>query len=230
MCIPVSVCAHYNEEFELKIKYLFLSFQLIPSKNKKNKKQKVKKNKSVEKAKDENSSKKGSNKKKKSNILTEFYYNNGFFETVDLIKDAAGVLKDYLHSLLIRHLVIKHFYLQLIVAGDDCAETAEKFGKLSAAVYPSLAFLDNHLKIKDRIIVIKPDFIDEENSARFSLKLSVKPFWIINSSLYFALRLLKRFIKVTVSNTNAKRNTQKFIAKSQAKPFKYEENANETSS
>ena len=37
LCIPVSVCAQFDKTFEVKIKYLFLTFTVIPGKEKKKK-------------------------------------------------------------------------------------------------------------------------------------------------------------------------------------------------
>ena len=115
---------------------------------------------------------------------------------------------------IIKHLVVKKFYLNLLVAGDDSAQTAEKFGKVCAAVCPSIAFLESNLRISDRKINIRPDFINEENEAKFVVQINIKPFWVVNSSIYFALRLLKRFFKIAKINNQSNSIKKKFVKKS----------------
>ena len=218
LCIPLSVSAQYDESFEVKIKYLFFSIPLnVSAKEKRKKKKRKRKKGSDDSKKTVKTQKKKPDKAKKSNIFLDFYNNNGFFETVKLIKDTSGVVKKYLNSLFVRHLVVKELFLEMTVTGDDSADTAEKFGKISAAVYPSLGFLHSKLKIRNRNVKITPDFLGEKNKARFKVIISIKPFWLVYSSLHFALRLLVRFIKVMTSNANARRTKQKFVEKSAEK-------------
>lgn len=212
LLIPLCVSVQYDEKIDVKIKYLF--FNVPFPVNKRKKKTKQIKNEKKETEKSEN---KPSEKRKKNNIFLDFYNNNGFYETVKLINDTAGVIRKYVNSLFVRHLVVKELFLELTVCGDDSADTAEKFGKISAVVCPSLGFLHSKLKIRNRNVQIIPDFIGDESKARFKVRISIKPFWLLYSSLYFGLRLLIRFIKVTTSNANAKRNKQKFIEKSEEK-------------
>lgn len=212
LCIPLCISVQYDEKIDFKIKYIFFNVKL-PVNKKKNKSKKIK----DEKKETDNSENKPSVNKKKSNIFLDFYNNNGFCETVKLINDTAVVVRKYVNSLFVRHLVVKELFLELTVCGDDSADTAEKFGKISAVVCPSLGFLHSKLKIRNRNVQIIPDFLGDESKARFKVRINIKPFWLLYSSLYFGLRLLIRFIKVTTSNANAKRNKQKFIEKSEEK-------------
>lgn len=214
LCIPVSVYAKYDEISEFKIKYLFFKMDIFPLSEKPKKEKKKKEEKKPDKDKDKKKSEKKTEKTQKDNFLVSFYNNAGFDETLKLIKDVAGVLKDYLGCLFVKHIVVKKFYLNLLVAGDDSAQTAEKFGKVCAAVCPSIAFLESNLKIKDRKINIRPDFINEENEAKFVVKINIKPFWVVNSSIYFALRLLKRFVKIAKINNQSNSIKKKFVKKS----------------
>lgn len=212
LCIPVSVCAQYDETFEVKAKFLFFDFSVIPSKEKKKKPEKTKKNTKKD---DENKVEKSTTaKKNKNNVFLEFYYNSGFAQTVKLINEVANIIKKYLNSLFVRHLVVSEIYLDMIVAGEDSADTAEKFGKISAALYPSLAFLHSKLKIKNRDINVRPDFLAQNSAAKFRVKFRIKPFWLLNCSIYAGLKLLWKFIKVLCVNNNAKKVKQKYVKKS----------------
>lgn len=215
LCIPVSVCAKYDETFEVKIKYLFLNIPVVPGKEKKKKHKKTKK---VEHKEDGKTEKKTTpHKTKKDNILIEFYHNSGFSQTVKLIRDVANIVGKYLNSLFVRHLVVSELFLELVVAGDDSADTAEKFGKISAAVFPSLGFLSSKLKIRNRNVTVRPDFLGEKSTAKFHVELRFKPFWLLNSTIYAGIKLLLQFIKVASVNSNAKKTKQKYVKKSTEK-------------
>ena len=212
--IPITIKASYDENFSVSLNYLFFKKTLIPTAEKKNKAKKSKKTT------DENSKNKKTKKTKKTekikkdNMFVSFYNNSGFHETVRLIADVTKVVKEYMNSLLIKHIVVKEMKLNLTVCGDDSADTAIKSGKISSAVYPSLGFLMSHLKVKKHDIKIIPDFINDESKASFYVCINIKPFWVINSSLYFALRMLKRLFKMIRVNSNASNIKNKYVKKS----------------
>ena len=212
--IPITIKASYDENFSVSLNYLFFKKTLIPTAEKKNKAKKSKKTT------DENSKNKKTKKTKKTekikkdNMFVSFYNNSGFHETVRLIADVTKVVKEYMNSLLIKHIVVKEMKLNLTVCGDDSADTAIKSGKISSAVYPSLGFLMSHLKVKKHDIKIIPDFINDESKASFYVCINIKPFWVINSSLYFALRMLKRLFKMIRVNSSASNIKNKYVKKS----------------
>ena len=47
---------------------------------------------------------------------------------------------------------------EIRVAGDDAAQTALKFGRLNAAIYPIAGLINGHKRIKKLHIGITPDF------------------------------------------------------------------------
>lgn len=206
--IPFTFKVSYDVQFQMKVKYLFFEYDLLNKKSGKKKKDKkssvnAQSNKKTEKS-----------KTKKDNMFVNFYYNNGFMETVRLILDTAKVVKEYLNSLLVKHLVVKKFFLYLNIAGSDSADTAEKYGKISGAVYPALGFLFSKLKIKKSKVRLNPDFLGEKSEAKFVCHVSFKPFWVINSSIFAAVRILIRLLKVVTSNNENKKIKNKYISKS----------------
>ena len=216
--IPITVKASYDEEFNVSLSYTFFNKSLIPSvkkkQKKKNKKDKKTTDKNTKKEKSKKTKKEKSKKTKKDNMFVSFYNNSGFLETVKLISDVAKVVREYAHSLLIKRLVVKELKLNLTVCGDDSADTAVKFGEISSAVYPSLGFLISHIRVKKHNINIKPDFINNESKASFYVCIKIKPFWAISSSLYFALRMLKRLFKMIKVNSSASNIKNKYVKKS----------------
>lgn len=209
--IPFTFKVSYDVQFQMKVKYLFFEYDLLNKKSDKKKKKKKHKKSLVNAP---SSKKTEKSKTKKDNMFVNFYYNNGFIETVRLILDTAKVVKEYLNSLLVKHLVVKKFYLYLNIAGSDSADTAEKYGKISSVVYPALGFLFSKLKVKKSKVRLNSDFLGDKSEAKFVCYVSFKPFWVINSSIFAAVRILIRLLKVVTSNNENKKIKNKYINKS----------------
>lgn len=126
----------------------------------------------------------------KSNIFKDFYENQGFAATVELIQTAASQLGGFLGSVY-RAFVIENLRLLLIVSsGDDAARNAIKYGKVCSAVYPSMGFICSNMKVKKQDVKVISDFISQENRAEFELALSVRPIKLTNAVVVLAFRLL----------------------------------------
>ena len=101
----------------------------------------------------------------KKNIFKEFYENQGFGATVELIQTAAAQLGGFMGSIY-RAFVIENLKLLLKVSsGDDAAQNAIKYGKVCSAVYPSMGFICSNMKVKKYEVNVVPDFISQENKA-----------------------------------------------------------------
>ena len=126
----------------------------------------------------------------KKNIFKEFYENQGFGATVELIQTAAAQLGGFMGSIY-RAFVIENLKLLLKVSsGDDAAQNAIKYGKVCSAVYPSMGFICSNMKVKKYEVNVVPDFISQENKAQFALSLSVRPIKLTNAVVVLAFRLL----------------------------------------
>lgn len=211
--IPVGAVASYNDDFSLYIKYLFFKIKILPEDEKKEKKQNKPKKQKKPKKDGEDKAVKEKNKNKKDNIFLKFYHDRGFSGTLELIKDAAGLLKDYTKSIFLKHFVIKEFRLNMTVAGEDSADTAVKFAKISSGVYISLGFIKSKMKFKNSLINIQPDFIGDKSKASFYIEMRVRPAGLINATLYLAMRLLKRLLKVMASNSKNDKLKEKSVSK-----------------
>ena len=120
----------------------------------------------------------------KKNIFKEFYENQGFGATVELIQTAAAQLGGFMGSIY-RAFVIENLKLLLKVSsGDDAAQNAIKYGKVCSAVYPSMGFICSNMKVKKYEVNVVPDFISQENKAQFALSLSVRPIKLTNAQKY----------------------------------------------
>lgn len=193
--IKVSMTAEYADSFSLDVQWLFIKLHIFPQTEEQKAKREAKKAKKEEKKKKK---KKPEEEKKdedkpsepKKNIFKEFYENQGFGATVELIQTAAAQLGGFMGSIY-RAFVIENLKLLLKVSsGDDAAQNAIKYGKVCSAVYPSMGFICSNMKVKKYEVNVVPDFISQENKAQFALSLSVRPIKLTNAVVVLAFRLL----------------------------------------
>ena len=188
--VKVKITAEYGEAFSLDVKWLFVKAHIFPQTEEQKAKKAAKKAKKEEKKKKKKPKKEKPKKEEKSNIFKDFYENQGFAATVELIQTAASQLGGFLGSVY-RAFVIENLRLLLIVSsGDDAARNAIKYGKVCSAVYPSMGFICSNMKVKKQDVKVISDFISQENRAEFELALSVRPIKLTNAVVVLAFRLL----------------------------------------
>lgn len=192
--IKVSVTAEYADSFSLDVQWLFIKAHIFPQTEEQKAKKAAKKAKKEEKKKKKKPEKEKKEEDKpsepKKNIFKEFYENQGFGATVELIQTAAAQLGGFMGSIY-RAFVIENLRLLLKVSsGDDAAQNAIKYGKVCSAVYPSMGFICSNMKVKKYEVNAVPDFISQENKAQFALSLSVRPIKLTNAVVVLAFRLL----------------------------------------
>lgn len=193
--VKVKITAEYGEAFSLDVKWLFVKAHIFPQTEEQKAKKAAKKAKKEEKKKKKKPEKEKPKKEEKpsepkSNIFKDFYENQGFGATVELIQTAAAQLGGFMGSIY-RAFVIENLKLLLKVSsGDDAARNAVKYGKVCSAVYPSMGFICSNMKVKKYEVNVVPDFISQENKAQFALSLSVRPIKLTNAVVVLAFRLL----------------------------------------
>ena len=191
--VKVKITAEYGEAFSLDVQWLFIKLHIFPQTEEQKAKREAKKAKKEEKKKkkpEEEKKEEDKPSEPKKNIFKEFYENQGFGATVELIQTAAAQLGGFMGSIY-RAFVIENLKLLLKVSsGDDAAQNAIKYGKVCSAVYPSMGFICSNMKVKKYEVNVVPDFISQENKAQFALSLSVRPIKLKNAVVVLAFRLL----------------------------------------
>ena len=191
--VKVKITAEYGEAFSLDVQWLFIKLHIFPQTEEQKAKREAKKAKKEEKKKkkpEEEKKEEDKPSEPKKNIFKEFYENQGFGATVELIQTAAAQLGGFMGSIY-RAFVIENLKLLLKVSsGDDAAQNAIKYGKVCSAVYPSMGFICLNMKVKKYEVNVVPDFISQENKAQFALSLSVRPIKLTNAVVVLAFRLL----------------------------------------
>lgn len=176
LLLPIKIYASYFESFKCILYVGFVKIQLYPRKPKKRKKKPEKSKEKEEKRKED-----------KPDALKK----NGLSWLVNLIKRtadlAAGVLKDFFARIL-----IKKLQLSIRLAGSDAADTAIKYGKYCAVVYPAVSIITSTVKCPEYGVDIVPDFKDNAKTViEFELAARVFVFNLVGLVLRHGMKALK---------------------------------------
>ena len=131
---------YLENEFIMSFKLLFFRYTVAPEKAKKKKKAKKSEKKTPEKP----------EKEKKEGFFKHQTSGFGVYDYIELIKI---VLEKFVAKIYFEKLDV-----DITVASDDAAQTAQNFGRLNAAIYPLAGLINGHKRIKSLHIGITPDF------------------------------------------------------------------------
>ncbi len=195
--VKVRIDAEYIDSFRLKLRWLFLSFDLYPM-QKKEKKPKKEKPKKEEPKKEEEPRP----KEKKPNPFQTFYENQGFEGVMQLVRDAADAIGGLMKSVK-KHLIIDELFLWVVISH------AIEYGEACQDIYPAMGFICSNLKVKKYDVEVEPDFIGTFSSAQFAFALSVRPIFLINAGIVLAVKLLfKVVLKLLRAKPKTSENTE----------------------
>ena len=222
LSIRLKVTVHSEDGVDLDVSWLFLKFRILPKDPDKKKKEKKKKEKKPkkEKPKDETVSEP---KEKKENIFVKFYHNNGVSGVVELIERLAKALGGMFRGIG-RSFIFEEIFIALTVGAGDSAETADKYGKTCAAVFPAMGLITDTMRVEKYSVDIIPDFIYGRNEAKLHAKISVIPRKLINAVIAFGIRVVFKVgikflkgLKGTKPKAAEEKNNTKSITKGEEK-------------
>ena len=185
MFIPITLRASYKEDFWCAVYIGFVKLQLVPAKPKKGKKKKVKKQTPKTKQ-----PKKAT--EKKPSLIKKY----GIEWLLNLIKKVAELAVSALQDFF-SHILIKKLSLSISVAGDDAADTAIKYGKYCAVVYPAVGTIVRVVKSKDYGVDINPNFSEKaETEINFDFAARIFAFRLIGLAVKHGIKGLKLLAEV----------------------------------
>lgn len=185
MFIPITLRASYKEDFWCAVYIGFVKLQLVPAKPKKEKKKKVKKQTPKTKQ-----PKKAT--EKKPSLIKKY----GIEWLLNLIKRVAELAVSALQDFF-SHILIKKFSLSISVAGDDAADTAIKYGKYCAVVYPAVGTIVRVVKCKGYGVDINPNFSEKaETEINFDFVARVFVFRLVALAVKHGIKGLKLLAEV----------------------------------
>lgn len=164
--VPVSGRVAYDGEFRLKIRVLGIPITLAPSDKKERKK--PKKAKSKRKA----SSPKEA-KPSKWQEIKELLKQDSLGSTLSFLKEVAGLAGRTANRAL-RAITIREMRLHLLVASEDAATTAQRYGQVCGLVYPTVALIEQKVCVRRREVRVEPNFLLEQGAARFDVRFRIK--------------------------------------------------------
>lgn len=95
------------------------------------------------------------------------------------------------------HILIKKFSLSISVAGDDAADTAIKYGKYCAVVYPAVGTIVRVVKCKGYGVDINPNFSEKaETEINFDFAARIFAFRLIGLAVKHGIKGLKLLAEV----------------------------------
>lgn len=185
MFIPITLRASYKEKFWCAVYIGFVKLQLVPAKPKKGKKKKVKK----QTPKTEQPKKAT---EKKPSLIKKY----GIEWLLNLIKRVAELAVSALQDFF-SHILIKKFSLSISVAGDDAADTAIKYGKYCAVVYPAVGTIVRVVKCKGYGVDINPNFSEKaETDINFDFAARIFAFRLVALAVKHGIKGLKLLAEV----------------------------------
>lgn len=186
MFIPITLRASYKEEFWCAVYIGFVKLQLVPAKPKKEKKKKKAKKQTQKTEQPKKAT------EKKPSLIKQY----GIEWLLNLIKKVAELAVSALQDFF-SHILVKKFSLSISVAGDDAADTAIKYGKYCAVVYPAVGTIVRVVKCKDYGVDINPNFSEKtETEINFDFAARIFAFRLIGLAVKHGIKGIKLLAEV----------------------------------
>ncbi|MGN0520512.1 MAG: DUF2953 domain-containing protein [Candidatus Fimenecus sp.] len=203
LSVKVRIDAEYIDDFRVKLRWLFLSFDLYPMQKKE------KKPKEEKPAEEKPPEEETPPTEKKPNPFKTFYENQGFDGVMQLVRDTADAVGSLMKSVK-KHLILDELYLWVVISHNhDAAQTAIEYGQACQQIFPAMGFICSNLKVKKYDVEVEPDFIGTFSSAQFSFSLSVRPIFLIHAAIVMAFRLLfKVILKIFPIKSKSQKHTE----------------------
>lgn len=198
LCLPVCADVKYDGEFTVSIRYLFLRFKVFPSRTA----GAEKKEKGAGKAKDNGKKEKSDEKNSLSEKIEKLK------KTIESVKELLSAAKGPV-KLLLKSITLFRLEMTVAVAGDDAAATGERYGRISALVYPLLEQLRRIKRPLREKISIYPDFINLNEHIYAYAIIGITPITVIAAVVKFAFNYIKIIIKNNVGKTMSKAESHK---------------------
>ena len=115
---------------------------------------------------------------------------------LNLIKKVAELAVSALQDFF-SHILVKKLSLSISVAGDDAADTAIKYGKYCAVVYPAVGTIVRVVKCKGYGVDINPNFSEKaETEINFDFAARIFAFRLIGLAVKHGIKGIKLLAEV----------------------------------
>lgn len=100
-------------------------------------------------------------------------------------------------------ILIKEADLSLSIHGKDAADTAIRYGKVSAVAFPATGRMVNTMRVRKYNLEVAPEFLGKRDSAELHLEVSFSPIRILTPFTSSGKHILKALIKTYKENKSA---------------------------
>lgn len=221
---PVTVIIDYAENTIVRVKYMFLGFNVVDS-SKPKKEKKPKKKKKEEEAPQEQTPQEEKPKTKGNSLLKQIYTDHGYDGIVKMLSGVKTSLGSFFGKLY-KTLVFDELYITMVTAGSDAADTAIKHGNLCAWAYPILGKLVSTSKVRKYDFDFSPDFLAKKSTATAYVRFHVTPIHITNATVVLALQLLFKVVIKILFSKNRSDKSKVIIAAEASQEAQSVENTN----
>lgn len=182
LSIPVYGRIAYSGELSAQIRVLGIPITLLPKPEKKPSRS----------AKAASSTKKGEEKPSKFKELVSLMKQDDLAGTLHFLHEVARLATKTVGRVL-RSVTVNRLDLQLLIATDDPATTAQRYGQVCSVLYPALAGIENVVPIRYRNVRVEPNFLMEKSAVRFDVRLRVSLWRLLGAgiSLLWGFLLIK---------------------------------------
>ena len=189
---PVCIRFKYTQSPFLTVRYLFLSFRILPPK--------PKKKKTKSKAKPQQTDKKPTAKKeKKPSFIKKIIDKKGLGGFLYIVREVASFTSGELKSLF-SHVKIYGVDVEISLSCEDAAQTAVNYGKTCAVVYPAFSVIAENTRCEKYYINIKPNFKENSETEIFAVaNARISLFWLIKSAIGAIIKGTKLYLKLKTS-------------------------------
>lgn len=200
LSIPLHITIGYDDKIRVSIRYLFIKFNVLPTKqNQKKEKPKKPTEEKKEPPKDK------PQKEKKPNPILEMVKANGYDGMMTVITNLGRILKIY-GGKTFKSVVFDELDLYISVGTGDSAATAIKYGQTCQKVYPVMGFICSNNIVKKYDINVEPDFLANKTEGEFYCELHLCIRKISNATIAMVIRLIFGVV-LTFIKGSKKKNT-----------------------
>ena len=174
LSVPVYGRLTYDGTLSVRIRVLGIPIVLMPRPESESKTPSAKSASTEEKEKEK--------KPSKLKEMAELLKQDDLGGTLHFIGEVAALAGKTVGRLL-RSITVNRLDLQMRIATDDVATTAQRYGQVCSVLYPALALIERWVRIRRRHLRVEPNFLAEDSAARFDIRLQVSLWRLLGAAL-----------------------------------------------
>ncbi len=184
--VPVCGRVRYDGQLCVRLRVWGIPITLLPASPEEKEETKASRPKSKKK--------KASSKKEE---LVALFCEDGVEGTLRLLGRLAALAGRTVGRVL-RAVTVDKLELELLIAAEDAADTAVRYGQVCGVLYPALAAISGLVRVKRQHLRVEPNFLVEKSDARLDVRLHIAVYRLVAAGLWLLWRLL--FLKISEEN------------------------------